>query len=331
MKIEMCESLVASWLKHVKGCTVVQTNWKPSPNWEEHNLDDIERLVQEGKQFFGQLDIFKKNADATQILHQTECDVVGLSAADGSWHAVESAFHSNGVQYGKNKHESAAKIAGKLFRAAIGLHCYMDVRKGSICFAAPKVTHSYEEVLRPAFDMVVGFFRQQGFEFDFRLLINGDFQREIMEPMLPLVAEVSDTAELFLRAVQLEVVSGMPQKGGNRSGESGNANGNGESDVKATKIGNLVNTVVRAILEGLENDSEVEDLMSAEYSKEAFGLKFPLLVKDGEPFDKRRYYAEPLVICGVSYHLCNDWYARNRAALEAWIAQHEADQEDSAF
>ena len=50
MKIEMGESLAASWLKHCKGCTLVQTNWKPSPKWEEHNLPDIERLMQEGKQ-----------------------------------------------------------------------------------------------------------------------------------------------------------------------------------------------------------------------------------------------------------------------------------------
>ena len=326
MKIEMGESLVASWLKHVKGCIVVQTNWKPSPKWEEHNLDEIERLVQEGKQFFGQLDVFKQNASTAQILHQTECDVIGVAAnangTPGAWYAVESAFHENGVQYG-NKHATAAKIAGKMFRAAIGLLCYMDVREGTICFAAPKVTHSYEEVLRPAFDKVVAFFRQQGFGFDFRLLINGDFRREIMESMCPLLDEVSDTAELYLRAAQLEIASGMQRKNENRTKGPEKAQASEDGDGTATKTGHLANTVMREILEGFENDSEVGDLLSEEYSKEAFGLNYPLLAKDGELFEKRRYYVSPLTICGARYYLCNNWFERNRAALEAWIAQHE--------
>ena len=33
MKIDIGESLVYSYLRHVKNCTIVQTNWKPSGNW----------------------------------------------------------------------------------------------------------------------------------------------------------------------------------------------------------------------------------------------------------------------------------------------------------
>ena len=88
-----------------------------------------------------------------------------------------------------------------------------------------------------------------------------------------------------------------------------------------TKI--LFKGSVPLILEGFENDSAVGDLLSEEYSKEAFGLNYPLLAKDGELFEKRRYYVSPLTICGARYYLCNNWFERNRAALEAWIAQHE--------
>ena len=78
MKIEIGESLVASWLKHVKRCTLVQTNWKPSPQWTAHNTDEIERLVEDGKNYFRDLNVFRNNAGASQILLQTECDVIGL-------------------------------------------------------------------------------------------------------------------------------------------------------------------------------------------------------------------------------------------------------------
>ena len=36
MKIEMGESLLQSYLKHVKNCLISQTNWKTSSNW---NID----------------------------------------------------------------------------------------------------------------------------------------------------------------------------------------------------------------------------------------------------------------------------------------------------
>jgi hypothetical protein len=34
VKIEIGESLIYSWLRHVQGCVVTQINWKPSPTWE---------------------------------------------------------------------------------------------------------------------------------------------------------------------------------------------------------------------------------------------------------------------------------------------------------
>ena len=34
MTHEMGESLIYSWLRHVKGCQIVQTNWTASPTWD---------------------------------------------------------------------------------------------------------------------------------------------------------------------------------------------------------------------------------------------------------------------------------------------------------
>ena len=44
MKIEMGESLLYSWLRHVKECQIVQTNWKVSTKQELKNC--IIRLLQ---------------------------------------------------------------------------------------------------------------------------------------------------------------------------------------------------------------------------------------------------------------------------------------------
>lgn len=41
MKIEMGESLFYSWLRHVKECQIVQTNWKASPQWQLQHEDKL--------------------------------------------------------------------------------------------------------------------------------------------------------------------------------------------------------------------------------------------------------------------------------------------------
>ena len=328
MKIEMGESLAASWLKHVCGCTLVQTNWKPSPRWQEHNYDEIERLVQDARAYFNarNLNVFKQNDNAAQILHQTECDVVGLNKTANSaiWHVAEVAFHENGVQYG-DKYVTAAKIAGKMFRAAIGIYCYMDVREGIISFVTPKVTQSYVAQIVPAFEAVKAFFREKGFNFTFNLLINDRFLNDILMPVTVLVDEVSDTSELFLRSIQLRAIFATGQHAGLYVAAHAERNQESECpDEGEIKVGRLVNSVMREILEGFADDTEVMDLLDANYSKQAFGINYPLLVRVGEQnINNARYYSKPLTICGNQYRLCNDWYPKNRGMLEAWISSHE--------
>ena len=45
MKSEMRESLILSWLRHIKECQIVQTNWKPSSKWELKGIEQIEKLT----------------------------------------------------------------------------------------------------------------------------------------------------------------------------------------------------------------------------------------------------------------------------------------------
>lgn len=45
MKIEMGESLFYSWLRHVKKCQIVQTNWMTSSQWQLSNEDRLEEIM----------------------------------------------------------------------------------------------------------------------------------------------------------------------------------------------------------------------------------------------------------------------------------------------
>ena len=72
------------------------------------------------------------------------------------------------------------------------------------------------------------------------------------------------------------------------------------------------------------SESEIEQLLKAETSKEIFGLNYPALVAI-DSMDARlscRYYAGVLDIQNKKYRLCNDWYERNRERLVAWLKAH---------
>ncbi len=128
MKIEMGESLFYSWLRHVKGCQTVQTNWKPSTCWDipEYNkkmarLRDVYVNIikhahapgsgirsllplKDGKNkiTLDQLKTYEEEKRIRildnmilQIVKQAECDVIGASFNPGK----ENKKNNIAVQY----------------------------------------------------------------------------------------------------------------------------------------------------------------------------------------------------------------------------------------
>ncbi|PLR79792.1 hypothetical protein CVD25_22820 [Bacillus canaveralius] len=53
MKIEIGESLMLFWLRHIKRCQSVQLNWKASiHNWELSNEDKIIEIMSTTKKYY---------------------------------------------------------------------------------------------------------------------------------------------------------------------------------------------------------------------------------------------------------------------------------------
>ena len=97
MKIEMGESLFYSWLRHVKECQIVQTNWTTSAKWPLQHADKLEEMMQLSDRLFStkySYSLYKNNASLSQLLQQAECDVIGLAIRGGTnkVYAVDVAF-----------------------------------------------------------------------------------------------------------------------------------------------------------------------------------------------------------------------------------------------
>ena len=63
---------------------------------------------------------------------------------------------------------------------------------------------------------------------------------------------------------------------------------------------------------GVEDDL-LENLQLADFSKENFGVNFPVLHKGTEGLNKSRYYSKPIL---EDYYLTNDWYEKNADKLK---------------
>jgi hypothetical protein len=207
MKIEIGESLIYSWLRHIKMCQLAQTNWKPSPQWTLHEQDKLDEFMRTSKDFFQvkyDYQIYKENKGVLQFLQQAEIDVLGVNVDDAetSCFAVDIAFHLGGTNYGSKK-VTVERIVKKLLRSAMCLCGNIGFKSGEIIFASPKITPAVMTDLKDPLADINRMLRKIGFNFNVNIIANQEFFEQIMTPVLKIQREVDDTTELFLRSCQL--------------------------------------------------------------------------------------------------------------------------------
>ena len=101
MKIEVGESLMRSWLRHIEGCQFAELNWKPSSSWPV--CGDAQPLMNAARDHFNKalgVEIFG-NQSAYQVLRQGEIDVLGIRLKPNGEvvkvYSVDMAFHEAGL------------------------------------------------------------------------------------------------------------------------------------------------------------------------------------------------------------------------------------------
>ncbi len=330
MKIEMGESLFYSWLRHVKECQIVQTNWTTSARWPLHHRAELEALMTCIDEHFSEklgYRIFKQTSSLSQLLQQAECDAIGISMQDkeSEYYAVDVAFHELGLSYG-SKDSTAMKVLAKCVRSAMCVYGYLNSKRAEIIFASPKIHNSVLELLTPCMDDLQAFMNSKGYQFRFRLIANSDFKSKIMDPLLNISKGITDTNELYLRAYQ------MNQMFEKTTAQQRHSMGKDKQqdfivmDYTEFKVGQLAQTFMRETLERGLSDEELQRLQDAKYSRENFGLKYALLVKEGARYDRNRYYVQPIKIGRTNYYLCSQWLenqkTNHRPQLIKWIQEH---------
>ncbi len=220
MKIEMGESLVYSWLKHVRRCAFIHANWKAPLENQWRNVEELADILGELRGLLGDaaIDILG-NDNIRQFIRQTECDEIGLNRNnDGSFsvtamevaiHLKRDGLHYNGIRHGSTVRENVSddKVPAKLIGIAFAVYACTSIRNGEISFATPIADEDILGRIRARLLIVENCLAQHGFNFSFHVYANEAFYTEILRPVLAVVNDVSDTGELFVRAMQIYLAS----------------------------------------------------------------------------------------------------------------------------
>jgi hypothetical protein len=333
MKIEIAESLIVSWLRHVPGCVVTQMNWKPSPSWplakEQALRQEFERIRTLASETVD-VPIFKQGEFAQFVL-QAEIDVLGVrfphDTGTAQVIAVDSAFHEGGLNYG-SADETVGRVLKKLLRAALAVEGYLNIGEAMIVFATPKVA----EPIRAAIEHHLGSLetalaatRSTGLRLRVRLIANQDFTAQIAQPVVDMAGDVADTSELFLRAQQLMALCEGPARQPQATMQ------NGED---ATDRGEGIGAHVRATMAKLAESGRltpeiIAELSNARCSKSRFNLGHPFLKPVDPAVDLSsqrrdangyaRYRKHPVRIGDHQFLICSQWFDWQQIAFDQWV------------
>lgn len=333
----MGKSLLYSWLRHIKGCQLVQTNWKkPTLSWEMKNEDSINLLM------LSYIDLLKKDYNNSlykskisppQLLQQTEIDILGASF-DGDTqylYAIDVYFDESGLSY-KDKDKAITKVAKKILSTVMFLYGYFNKNTGDIIFTSPIIDKSVMSSLNKFISDIQKLLYQFGLNYNIRIIANDDFYDKIMQPVIDASSSINDSNDLFMRSIQIynlfsnnrnyDTKNNLDSKSSPKTKAINNINGYNEM-----KIGLLVRSTLTRMLGNHEiSNEEIELMQTAAYSKETFHIQHPLLRKsslsNGEKV--KRYWSGEVEAYGEKYFICSEWYEtpqnNDRPYFMKWLA-----------
>ena len=318
MKIEIGESLGYSYLRHVKRCWLVQTNWKPSEQWAKKGRTN-DQLEQEFREMRRRFDpegvVFKGTKDSGQFLKQAEIDVMGVDQ-NGGIHAMEVAFHEAGLNYLGGADNRVLK---KLLRTKLVIDAYHPAKtKRDIYFVSPKVHRGVQQPLEDILQQL----REAYQNVTWHLVTNQKFVGEILEPTLKRTESVADTSELFARSAKLLKLSEdqktiralRPQTRISARRMARASNLESGRNVPVGGLQDIVKRLMQTMLvdyPDLLNEQQMGGLLSPEYCRDVLNLEtggFALLRKKGEGKNisgHPRYWSQ--VFAG-QYYVTNNWW-----------------------
>tara|TARA_B110000027_G_C16073999_1_gene280453 strand:+ start:55 stop:1062 length:1008 start_codon:yes stop_codon:yes gene_type:complete len=330
MKIEIAESLASSYLNHVEGCRIIQTNWKTSSAWkiDQRLFEEAEVIYERIKSSPDFINVFKSKRNTfKQFIKQAEIDVLGINTSELRVYGLDIAFHSAGLNYSSQSQTVEEIVLKKLFRTALIMKIYFEQYDSfESIFVSPKINPSVQKNLDSLVEKASLILNNPTMEI--KVISNDIFFSEMMFPLIEKTKNENDTSELFLRAYKLMSLDKSKKVDKNILSlpriDNKSRNTSSKREVNGMKIGQFVQDSFRkAYDQGLISEDEINKLQDPEYSNRIFNANFEVLrfkKKSLEDHNQRvRYYSKEL-FCN-DFHLSSQWYLPQWDNLLAWLKE----------
>ena len=170
--------------------------------------------------------------------------------------------------------ETVSRILKKIIRAAFVLETYFDLHQADNIFATPKMHNSVRDALQGCWPDLQSILADCGGlaaeRLRLRIVTNGDFVEQIIQPVLDRMDEVADTSELFLRAQQLVRFCEVTPRRREMSQRPASARPGSDSEIKVGV--HVRQTMVWLSSAGKLTPQVVADLSDRSHCKATFGL-----------------------------------------------------------
>lgn len=178
------ESLVFSYLKHIKKCKIIQTNWVPkTKDWDEE-YDKAKELIRISKNYFKnkyRINIFKNiSLDDDIIKLYNNIDAFGITFNKDYTQDIYGVMCELNESYNKVNIEN---VLEKIFIISTYLVSYFNRINGNIIIMCSKLNDKIIREIGTYYFDIKEIFRQVNLSFEVSILINEKFQEEVISKL----------------------------------------------------------------------------------------------------------------------------------------------------
>ncbi|CAI3642799.1 Conserved hypothetical protein [Clostridium neonatale] len=200
------ESLVFSYLKHIKKCKIIQTNWVPkTKDWDEE-YDKAKELIRISKNYFKnkyRINIFKNiSLDDDIIKLYNNIDAFGITFNKDYTQDIYGVMCELNESYNEVNIEN---VLEKIFIISTYLVSYFNRINGNIIIMCSKLNDKNIREIGTYYFDIKEIFRQVNLSFEVSILINEKFQEEVISKLEKVCLDIDETEEeIYLKSLKLQ-------------------------------------------------------------------------------------------------------------------------------
>ncbi len=182
-RMELERSLVFSYLKHIKKCKIIQTNWLPCINgWNIHSRKGDE-LIRLAKNYFRnkyRISIFEEIATLDDINKENVVDAFGISFNEDY---TQKMYGVCSCIFKENTTLSKKYVLEKIFLTAIYFISCFNKIEGNIIFLCSSADLELIKNLAALYEDIKEVFSQVKCEFELNIYLNEQFNEEVIKKL----------------------------------------------------------------------------------------------------------------------------------------------------